>query len=163
SMETVKKLETGKKPHPGPGAIWEADGTQYAGTPHIGEGKAVVWDTHTNEIAGSVKSHAPGLFIRAHPKMKYVWFDSVFPPKTNEITVFQKSKPFKVVKRITEGTQTLHPEPDADGDYVFVSDWKEGVVRVYDDETLKKVKTIKDVKTPTGIFSVHRAKEHEGH
>ena len=162
-MEVRKRIETGKKPHPGPGAIWHANGNTYAASPHIGAGKNVVWNAETLEIAGEVSSGAPGLFVRAYPKMKYVWFDSVFPPKTEEIVVHEKEPPFKVVKRITEGTQTLHPEPDADGEYVFVSDWKEGVVRVYDDETLEKVKTIKDVKTPTGIFSVHRAKEHEGH
>ncbi len=163
SMEIVKKLKTGKKPHPGPGAIWEVDGTQYAASPHIGEGKNVIWKTENNEIVGEVESDAPGLFVRAHPKMKYVWFDSIYPPATNLITVHERKPPFKVVKRITEGTLTLHPEPDKDGDYVFVSDWKEGVVRVYDDETLEKVKTIKDIQTPTGIFSVHRAHEHEGH
>ena len=67
------------------------------------------------------------------------------------------------MKVITDGTQTLHPEPDADGDYVFVSDWREGVVRVYDDETLELVKTITGLETPTGIFSSSRAYEREGH
>ncbi len=163
-MEVVETLETGKQPHPGPGATWEADGKRYAATPHIGDNKQVIWTEQPPfEIAGTVEASAPGLFVRTNPHMKYVWFDSTYEPKTNEITVHEKAPPFKVVKRINDGTLTLHPEPDADGDYVFVSDWKENVVRVYDDESLEKVKTIEGLKTPTGIFSVSRIKETEGH
>ncbi len=163
-MEVVETLETGEQPHPGPGATWEADGKRYAATPHIGDKKQVIWTEQPPfEIAGEVSASAPGLFVRTNPDMKYVWFDSTYEPKTNEITVHEKAPPFKVVKRIMDGTLTLHPEPDADGDYVFVSDWKEGVVRVYDDETLELVETIEDLKTPTGIFSVGRIHETEGH
>lgn len=163
NMEILKEIETGKKPHPGPGAVWEVDGTLYAASPHIGDGKTVIWDADTFEIQGVVSSEAPGLFVRTREDMEYVWFDSVFPPAPNEITVFEKNPPFEKVASITEGTQTLHPEPDADGDYVFVSDWREGVIRVYDDETLEKVKTIEELKTPTGIFSISRLRETEGH
>jgi len=163
SMKIIKKIKTGTKPHPGEGAVWEVGGHEYAATPHIGEGKAVVWDTKTNQIAGAVLSDAPGLFIRTTENMKYVWFDSVFPPKPNEITVFEKEPPFKLVKHINDGTQTVHPEPDTDGKFVYVSDWKENLVRVYDDESLKLVKTIKGIKTPTGIFAVHRRHETGGH
>ena len=109
-----------------------------------------------------MSSGGPGLFVRTNHDMKYVWFDSVFT-NGNEITVHEKAPPFKVVKRIMDGTLTLHPEPDAHGKYVFVSDWKEGVVRVYDDETLELKKTITGFNTPTGIFSISRLKETEGH
>lgn len=163
SMKIIKQIKTGIKPHPGPGAVWVEDGVEYAATPHIGEGKATIWRTDTNEIVGEVKSEAPGLFIRATPNMKYVWFDSVFPPKPNEITVFERKPPFKLVKHINDGTQTVHPEPDKDGKFVYVSDWKENVVRVYNDETLALVKTITGIKTPTGIFGVHRRNEPGGH
>lgn len=163
TMEIVDRIETGAKPHPGPGAIWEADGRLYAASPHIKDAKNVIWDANTFEIVGEVPIGGPGLFVRTNEKMKYVWFDAVFPPGENEIVVHEKNAPFNVVKKITEGTLTLHPEPDADGDYVFVSDWKENVVRVYDDETLEKVKTIEGITTPTGIFSVSRIHETEGH
>lgn len=163
SMKIIKQIKTGIKPHPGPGAVWTEDGVEYAATPHIGEGKATIWRTDTNEIVGEVKSEAPGLFIRAAHNMKYVWFDSVFPPNPAEITVFERKPPFKLVKHINDGTQTVHPEPDKDGKFVYVSDWKENVVRVYDDETLALVKTIEGIKTPTGIFGVHRRNESGGH
>ena len=163
TMELEAKIETGKKPHPGPGAIWHENGTTYAATPHIGAGKNVIWDAHTFDVAGEVSSGGPGLFVRARSDMKYVWFDTVFPPKPNEIVVHKRTPPFEVVKRINEGTMTLHPEPDNDGSHIFVSDWKEGVVRVYDDETLEKVKTLTDLRTPTGIFTVSRHEHHEGH
>mgnify|MGYP003571982014 CR=1 FL=1 len=162
TMKLTHKIKTGKKPHPGSGAIWEANGKHYAGTPHIGEGKQVIWDIETQEIVGEVSAAGPGLFVRSNHDMKYVWFDSVFFGG-EEIVVHEKAPPFKVVKRITDGTLTVHPEPDAYGKYVFVSDWKEGVVRVYDDETLELKKTITGFTTPTGIFSVVRNTESEGH
>ncbi|WP_457664675.1 cytochrome D1 domain-containing protein [Thiolapillus sp.] len=163
SMKILKKIPTGKKPHPGEGAVWVEDGVEYAATPHIGAGKVTVWRTDTNEIVGTVKTEAPGLFIRAAENMKYVWADSIFPPKPNEITVFERKPPFKAVKHIMDGTLTVHPEPDTAGKFVYVSDWKENKVRVYDDETLKLVKTIEGIKTPTGIFAVHRRHETGGH
>ena len=163
SMKIIKKIPTGKKPHPGEGAVWVEDGVEYAATPHIGEGKVTIWRTDTNEIVGTVKTDAPGLFIRATENMKYVWADSIFPPKPSEITVFERKPPFKEVKHIYDGTLSVHPEPDTDGKFVYVSDWKENVVRVYNDETLDLVKTIENVKTPTGIFAVHRRHETGGH
>ncbi len=163
SMKIVKQIKTGKKPHPGEGAVWKEDGVEYAATTHIGAGIVTVWRTDTNKIVGTVKTEAPGLFIRTTDNMKYVWADSIFPPKPNEITVFERKPPFKAVKHIFDGTLTVHPEPDKEGNYVYVSDWKENVVRVYDDESLKLVKTITGIKTPTGIFAVHRRHETGGH
>ena len=163
SMKILKKIKTGIKPHPGEGATWKENGIEYAATPHIGEGKVSIWRTDTNKIVGTVKTEAPGLFIRAAHNMKYVWADSIFPPKPDEITVFERKPPFKAVKHIFDGTLSVHPEPDNAGKYVYVSDWKENVVRVYDDETLRLVKTIKGIKTPTGIFAVHRRHETGGH
>ena len=162
-MKITKQIKTGKKPHPGEGAVWTADGVEYAATPHIGDNKATIWRTDTNEIVGEVETGSPGLFIRTSPEMEYVWADSVFPPKSEDMTVFEKKPPFKLVKHITDGTQTLHAEPDAEGKFVYVSDWKENKVRVYNDETLELVKTIEGLKTPTGIFGVHRRNEAGGH
>ena len=163
SMKIIKKIKTGIKPHPGEGAVWKEDGVEYAATPHIGEGKITIWRTDTNEIVGTVKTEAPGLFIRAAHNMKYVWADSIFPPKPNEITVFERKPPFKAVKHIFDGTLSVHPEPDTEGKFIYVSDWKENVVRIYNDETLELVKTLKGIKTPTGIFAVHRRHETGGH
>jgi len=164
NLKIIKQIKTGKKPHPGEGAVWKDDkGIEYAATPHIGDSKVTIWRTDTNEIVGEVETGSPGLFIRTSPEMKYVWADSVFPPKSEDMTVFEKNPPFKLVKHITDGTQTLHAEPDPTGKFVYVSDWKENVVRVYNDETLELVKTIKNLKTPTGIFGVHRREESGGH
>lgn len=160
-------IKTGKKPHPGAGAVWHGkgkDGKQhlFAATPHIGEGKNVIWDAETFEIVGEVSSKGPGLFVRTCPEMKNVWFDSVFFGG-EEIVVHSKDYPFKVVRRINEGTLTVHPEPDASGQHVYVSDWKEGVIRIYKEDTAEKVKTLTGFTTPTGKFSIRRLKEHEGH
>jgi nitrite reductase (NO-forming)/hydroxylamine reductase len=159
----VDKISTGDTPHPGSGATWEADGTTYGATVHAGEGKVTIWDLKTNEIVGTVPTRGPGLFIRASEHSPYVWADAMFGDPANTITVFEKEKPFKVVKDIQEGSMTLHPEFTADGKYAYVSDWNENVVRVYDAESLEKVAEIPDIVTPTGIFNTERRLEMLGH
>lgn len=54
---------------------------------------------------------------------------------------------------------TLHPEFNADGSLVYVSNWKGDAVRVYDAETLERVAVIEGIVTPTGIFSTARRHE----
>ncbi len=163
TMQIKKKMSTGMLPHPGSAATWSADGKNYSSVTHMGEGKNTIFDSDTLEIVGSVSASAGGMDPRTKENMQYVWFDTMFAPAKNEITVHEKQAPFAVVKRITDGTYTLHPEPDAEGDYVFVSDWDENKVRVYDDETLELVKTIENVMSPTGIFSTSRIHENLGH
>lgn len=159
----VEKISTGDTPHPGSGAVWEADGTTYGATVHAGEGKVTIWDLTTNEIAGTVETKGPGLFIRSADNSPYVWADALFGTPSNTITAFNKEKPFKVEKVIEEGKMTLHPELTADGKYVYISDWNGDVVRVYDAETFEKVREISGIKTPTGIFNTHRRYETLGH
>jgi nitrite reductase (NO-forming)/hydroxylamine reductase len=161
--ELVEKISTGDTPHPGSGATWEADGTIYGATVHAAEGKVTIWDLETNEIAGTVPTPGPGLFLRSSDHSPYVWADALFGDPANTITVFKKEKPFEVVKDIEEGVMTLHPEFTADGQFAYVSDWKGNLVRVYDAETLEKVAEIPDIVTPTGIFNTERRLESLGH
>ena len=163
SMQIKEKLQTGNLPHPGSAATWSVADKEYSSVTHLGEGKSTIFDVNTFEVVGSVSSSAGGMDSRTTPNMKYVWFDTMFSPAKNEIIVHEKEPPFNVVKVITDGIYTLHPEPDADGDYVFVSDWDDNKIRVYDDETLELVKTIDNIMTPTGIFSTCRVKESLGH
>lgn len=161
--ELVDKIETGDTPHPGSGAVWEADGTIYGATVHAGEGKVTIWDLETNEIVGSVPTHGPGLFLRSSDHSPYVWADALFGTPSNTITIFAKEAPFEEVHTIEEGMMTLHPEFTADGAYVYVSDWTGNVVRVYNAETFEKVAEIEGVVTPTGIFNTSRRFETLGH
>ena len=55
NWEVVERIETGDTPHPGSGAIWEADGRTYGATVHAGEGLITVWDLATNEIVGNAR------------------------------------------------------------------------------------------------------------
>lgn len=163
TMQVVEEIETGDTPHPGSGATWEFDGKEYGATVHAGEGLITVWDLETNEIAGKIETAGAGLFIRASDHSPYVWADSVFAEQPNVVTVFEKEPPFEVVGVIEEGLRTLHPEFTDDGAFVYVSDWDENVVRVYDAVTLEKVAEIPDIVTPTGIFNVARRLETLGH
>ena len=163
NASVVDRIATGDTPHPGSGAVWEAGGKQYGATVHAGEGKVTVWNLVTNEIVGTVATGGPGLFIRSHDLSPYVWADALFGDPANRITVFGKEPPFPVVARISEGVMTLHPEFTADGRFVYVSDWKGNMIRVYDAEKLTKVAEIQDLVTPTGIFNTERRHEKLGH
>lgn len=155
-------IATGLTPHPGSGATWEANGTQYGATVHAGEGLITVWDLATNEIAATIPTSGPGLFIRAHDDSPYVWADTMFAEQPNKIYIFDRET-FEVVHVIEEGVQPLHPEFTHDARYVYVSDWQGNVVRVYDAQTFEKVAEVGDVLTPTGIFNTDRRDETLGH
>jgi DNA-binding beta-propeller fold protein YncE/cytochrome c553 len=163
SMTVIKDIVTGDVPHPGSGAAWTVDGIHYAATTHAGEGKVTIWDTDTNEIVATVETPGPGLFLRVQENSPYVWADSVFAEQPNAITVFEKTPPFKVVKVITDGKRTLHPEFTSDGKFVYVADWDGNVVRVYDASSLELVKEIDGITTPTGVFNTVRRAEPLGH
>jgi nitrite reductase (NO-forming)/hydroxylamine reductase len=163
NWELVDQIPTGDTPHPGSGAVWEADGTTYGATVHAGEGKVTIWDLETNEIMGTVPTQGPGLFIRAAENSPYVWADALFGQPANAITVFRKEKPFDTVKTVQEGEMTLHPEFTNDGQNVYISDWNGNVVRVYNAESLEKIAEISDIVTPTGIFNTSRRHETLGH
>lgn len=161
--ELVDQIETGNTPHPGSGAVWEADETTYGATVHAGEGKVTIWDLESNEIVGTVPTQGPGLFIRSSDHSPYVWADALFGSPANTTTIFAKEAPFETVHTIEEGEMTLHPEFTAEGDFVYISDWMGNIVRVYDAETFEKVAEIGDVVTPTGIFNTSRRFETLGH
>lgn len=156
------KISTGKTPHPGSGATWEANGTVYGATVHAGEGKITVWDLSNLQVVAEIETSGPGLFIRAHPHSPYVWADTVFGMPPNRIYIFDKNT-FDVVQVLEEGEQTLHPEFTADGKFVYVADWQGNAVRVYDAQTFEKVAEITDITTPTGIFNTSRRSEALGH
>jgi len=163
NWEFVEFIPTGDKPHPGPGAMWEANGTWYGATPHINEGLVTIWDTANNEIVAKIPTSGPGLFIRAAKNVQYVMADSVFGAEPNEIYVIDKET-FELVDTIKEGVKTLHPEFTHDGKYVYVSDWGGDVVRVYETKPpFNKVAEIEGITTPTGIFNTSRRFETLGH
>lgn len=162
NWEVVDYIATGDTPHPGSGATWEANGKEYGATVHAGEGLVTIWDLDANEIVARVETSGPGLFIRSHDDNPYVWADTVFADEPNKTYIIDKTT-FEVVHVIEEGTQTLHPEFTADGSVVYISDWQENVVRVYDAVTFEKIAEIGGVETPTGIFNTHRRGETLGH
>ena len=159
----VGKISTGKTPHPGSGAVWQADGTIYGATTHAAEGKVTIWDLKTNQIVGTVKTPGPGLFIRASEHSPYVWADAVFGAPPNTVTVFKKEKPFEVVKVIQQGKRLVHPEFTDEGDKTYVADWDGNQVLVYDARSLEKIAEIGGVSSPSGIFNTERRLELLGH
>ena len=177
----VASIETGKMPHPGPGANWnDPKCGPVAGTTHLGEGKITVWGNdpkdHADQawkICYSIETDGPGLFIRTHPKSDYVWADQTKHPEPEvqqSVVVFDK-KTREVVKyiRVTELEKAVavHQEFNKDGTEVWVSVWARGAgdrakgeIVIYDAKTLEEKTRIKGLETPTGKFNVYNRKKH---
>jgi len=178
----VASIETGKMPHPGPGANWiDPKCGPVAGTGHIGEGMITFWGNdpvgHPDQawkICDKVETDGAGLFIRTHPNVDFVFMDQPKHPEPEiqqSIQVMDK-KTRKIVKtiRVTEREKSiaLHGEFNADGSELWVSvwarggkaDWKNGEIVVYDTKTLKEKARIKGLETPTGKFNVHNRVHH---
>ncbi len=179
----VASIETGKKPHPGPGANWVDDKCgPVAGTVHLGEGMITVWgnDPKGNpdnawKICYKTETDGPGLFIRTHPNSPYVFADQTKHPEPEiqqSIQVLDK-KTREIVKtiRVTEMDKALavHSEFNKDGTEVWVSvwvrggkkNWLKGEIVVYDSKTLKEITRIKGLETPTGKFNVYNRVHHK--
>ena len=183
TRKAVASIETGKKPHPGPGANWvDPKCGPVAGTTHLGEGKVTMWGNdpkdHADQawkICYSVETDGPGLFIRTHPDSPYVIVDQTKHPEPEvqqSIQVISKETR-EIVKtiRVTEQEKALavHTEFNQDGSEFWVSvwvrggkkNWDKGEIVVYDSKTLEEKARIKGLETPTGKFNVYNRKHHK--
>ena len=179
----VASIETGKKPHPGPGANWiDPKCGPVSGTTHLGEGKVTVWGNdpkgHADQawkICYTVETDGPGLFIRTHPESEYVIVDQTKHPEPEvqqSIQVISK-KTREIVKTIQVTEQehglAVHTEFNQDGSEFWVSvwvrggkkNWDKGEIVVYDSKTLEEKARIKGLETPTGKFNVYNRKHHK--
>ena len=174
-------IDVDKLPHPGPGANWnDPKCGPVGGTTHLGVGKVTVWGNdpigHKDQawkICYEVETDGAGVFIRTHPKSDYYWADQTKHPEPEvqqSVQVISK-KTREIVKtiRVTEedGKAAVHFEFNKDGTEVWVSVWNRkanknptGEIVVYDAKTLKEIKRIKGLTTPTGKFNVHNRTNH---
>lgn len=174
-------IDTDKLPHPGPGANWvDPKCGPVAGTTHLGTGLVTVWGNDPKghpdnawKICYEVETDGAGVFIRTHPKSKYVWADQTKHPEPEvqqSIQIFDKET-HEIVKtvRITDkkGYAAVHFEFNDDGSEVWVSVWNRadskepnGEIVVFDAKTLKEIKRIKGLYAPTGKFNVHNRTNH---
>ena len=178
----VASIETGKKPHPGPGANWvDPKCGPVGGTVHLGEGKITTWGNDPKghpeqawKVCYNVDTDGAGLFIRTHPNSPYVFADQTLFPEPDvaqSIKVLDK-KSGKIVKTLriteTEKAVAVHIEFNKDGSEVWFSvwarggkkDWSKGEIVVYDSKTLKEKTRIKGLETPTGKFNVYNRVHH---
>jgi len=174
-------IDVDKLPHPGPGANWEDKNCgPVAGTTHLGVGKVTVWgndpEGHADKawkVCYEVETDGPGLFIRTHPKSKYVWADQTKHPEPEvqqAVQVIDKETG-QIAKTIqvtnVAGQAAVHMEFNADGSEVWVSAWNmkdskeaNGEIVVYDANTLEEKARIKGLYAPTGKFNVTNRSEH---
>lgn len=174
-------IDVDKLPHPGPGANWnDPKCGPVGGTTHLGVGKVSVWGNdpvgHKDQawkICYEVETDGAGVFIRTHPNSEYYWADQTKHPEPEvqqSVQVISK-KTREIVKtiRVTEeaGKAAVHIEFNSAGTEVWVSVWNRkdnknptGEIVVYDAKTLKEIKRIKGLTTPTGKFNVHNRTNH---
>ncbi|MCW8928661.1 MAG: nitrite reductase [Gammaproteobacteria bacterium] len=180
SLEAL--IDVAKLPHPGPGANWvDPKCGPVGGTTHLGKGEVSVWG---NDPAGhkdqawklcyTVETDGAGVFIRTHENSDYVWADQLKHPEPEvqqSVQVIDK-KTRKIVKTIQvtkeKGKAALHMEFNKGGTEVWVSVWNRsdnknptGEIVVYDAKTLKEIKRIKGLTTPTGKFNVYNRIHHK--
>jgi len=174
-------IDTDKKPHPGPGANWKDDKCgPVGGTTHLGVGKVTVWgndpDDHKDnawKICYTVDTDGPGVFLRTHPKSKYVWIDQTKHPEPaiqQSVKVLDKETR-KIVKTIQlttkKGYAAVHFEFNKDGTEVWASVWNRsdslkpnGEIIIFDAETLEEKARVKGLYAPTGKFNVYNRVNH---
>lgn len=172
----VAMVDTPDVPHPGRGAnfvdpeygpVWVtahlsansliAIGTDPEGNPDS------AWKVVRNiELPG-----AGSLFVKTHPKSKWVWVDFVLNSDEKlqrTVCVIAKDNPTEVYKcwEVADYGRAVHFEYNMDGAEVWVSVWgtadipgQTGEIVVYNDETLEEITRIKDLVTPTGKFNVY--------
>lgn len=177
----VASIETGKMPHPGPGANWiDPKCGPVAGTTHLGEGKVAVWGNDPKDhpdnawkICYSVETDGPGLFVRTHPNSDYVWADQTKHPEPevqqSVVVIDKKTREIVKIIRVTEIEKAVavHQEFNKDGTEVWVSVWARGAgdrakgeIVIYDAKTLEEKARIKGLETPTGKFNVYNRVHH---
>ncbi len=180
----VAFIETGKMPHPGPGAKWiHSKYGPVAATVHIREGKVTIWgidpENHPEyawKIIAEIRyaKAGGGLFIRTHPNSPYIFVDAALsrdPDEARTIWAIDKET-FEIVKAIKvtdkEGAKALHFEFNKDGTEVWVSVWHpDGELVIYDAKTLEEKARIKkdeypELITPTGKFAIYNRVHHVG-
>lgn len=153
TMKEVARVQTGKKPHTGPGATWGH--TTFV--PSLGEGILTAIDTRTWTAEKYIKTGGPGLFVRSYddPAYPYVWADAAFGGEHNDEIYVIDGKTLEIVKTLIpmDGKQVIHPEFTRDGKYVYVIVWGGNKVYVYDSLTFEVKATI-DATTPSVISNV---------
>jgi nitrite reductase (NO-forming) / hydroxylamine reductase len=193
SWTETLKISGGSKPHPGPGALWTYDvngngvidvNETFGATIHIGDAQLLVWNVDkaasgVNE-SFTVGTGGPGLFVNTIEAASGVWSDQTFSTTdTTSIMKFAKDPAVlvDVSKRsdisIVGAVKLVHPEVDATGGFVYVSDWAGHKVYVLEEapatpyaagaNSVTPYKTFTNIPDPTGIFNTHRRYSPLGH
>ena len=176
----VANVDTGGiKPHPGRGANWvDPEFGPVWATGHIGDDVISLIGTDPEghpesafKMVRKIQALSSGnLFIKTHPKSKWVWVDHPLSKKEEYRTtlgIFDKANMeagiFKTLK-VADYGKAVHLEYNKAGDELWVSIWgnmgdadkgKAGEIVIIDDATMTIKHRIKNLITPTGKFNVY--------
>lgn len=168
-------VDTPEVPHPGRGANWiDPEFGPVWSTPHLSANSLIAIGTDPEgnpdsawKVVRNIELPGAGsLFVKTHPKSKWVWVDFVLNSDEKlqrTVCVIAKDNPTEVYKcwEAADYGRAVHFEYNMDGTEVWVSIWgtadqpgQTGEIVIYNDETLEEVARIKDLITPTGKFNV---------
>ena len=169
-------VDTPEVPHPGRGANWiDPEFGPVWSTPHLSAPSLIAIGTDPEgnpdsawKVVRNIELPGAGsLFVKTHPKSKWVWVDFVLNSDEKlqrTVCVIAKENPTEVYKcwEAADYGRAVHFEYNQDGTEVWVSIWgsadqpgKTGEIVIYNDETLEEIDRIKDLITPTGKFNVY--------
>jgi mono/diheme cytochrome c family protein len=143
-------------PHLGSGISWERDGRRVMATPHLKEAKLSIIELGTWKVVKTLTTAGPGFFMRSHEKSRYAWTDGMMGKNSKDTITLVDKETLEVARTLTPvaGKVAAHVEFDRHGRHALVSIWeKDGLLIVYDVETLREVKRLAMSK-PSGKYNV---------
>ncbi len=143
-------------PHLGSGISWQYQDRPVMATPNLKEGVVSVIDMKDWKVIREVKTAGPAFFMRSHENTPYAWVDAMMSPAKDTMQLLDK-RTLEVAKtlRPEPGKTAAHTEFTRDGKYALVSIWEnDGVLVIYDAETLKEVKRL-PMRKPVGKYNVY--------
>ncbi len=152
----IADIDLAGLPHLGSGITWNYKGQTVLATPNLKKGEISIINMQTWKTIKRIKTLGPGFFMRSHENSRYAWTDVFFGKNKDVMHVIDKNS-LEIVKtfRPVPGKTSAHIEFDRYGRYAILSIWDiDGVIIIYDADTLKEVKRIAMSK-PSGKYNVY--------
>ena len=126
-------------------------------TPHLKDGKISIIALDGWSVVKTIDTGGPGFFLRSHEKSRYAWADAMMSRTAKDTMHLIDKETLEVAHtlRPMPGKTAAHTEFDRYGRHALVSIWEnDGVLIVYDAETLKEVKRL-PMSKPSGKYNVY--------
>lgn len=155
--KAIARVDLPGMPHLGSGISWVYNGKRVMATPHLKEAKLSVIELENWSVVKTLATGGPGFFMRSHEKTKYAWTDGMMGKTSKDTITLVDKQTLEIARTLTPvpGKVAAHVEFDRYGKHALVSIWEnDGILIVYDVETLKEVKRL-PMSKPSGKYNVY--------